>query len=443
MEFAQVRSKCIDKLATAITLLDEWSTTIKTLENSFKHLESHLEIFFRGENPVAYQTTVKWSGYSLYAFLKMFEDANDIVASLATFNPKNMSFEQYVTYASFWTSKASASTKPICEVIERAMRKLVYYGEIRRSPYQAEFTELCQLIEAIRFSLTDCTTAVFILRRTGRSLQNGTPPASFDNPVYYTLVTHVLPAICKTTDQLFNRQKSVDGLSSISKEIQGMLEYECNLFDMHTSARYYLMDLDKCYTVINSAAEKLSLTANAQTAFRRLLRVVTLLISATEYYEQSLKSGRVELFALLNGPTYADYRTIREVMLLLGRTNGSLESKIAEASEAARKNPNLRRIAGEVIHLCDLRSSPDLGNDSRSAAYQFWMAFISWIRALSSRLQMVQDIAKLSNTSTEPLSDGTSSTTTSLVSANMQVVEAKAPCPSNTQADCWADRILC
>ena len=442
MDFMQpVHAKCIEKLQLAVGVLEEWSTTMKEIGTSIRYLEHHLDIFLSGENPIVYQTTVKWCGYSLYLFVKIFDDTPDVVASLDTFDPRKLSFEQYMTYASLWTSKASPSTKPFCEVIDKAMRTLARYGAHRVRPERTEFAELCQVIEALRFSQTNCATACAFLRSIDRSLESGVFAAPFDNPVYYTLMTHVLPALCKTMDQLFNRGNCVDGLSLISHEFQHILEYDCHLLDMHTSARYYLLDLDNCFMVIDSSVDKLSLTTSAKNGIRRLCGVVTSLISATDYYEQALKRGRVQLFSELKGPTYADFRTIREILLLLGRLKGSLESKIAEASETARKNPNLRGIAGDVIHLTDIKSSLEIGNDSRCAAYQFWMASMSWLRTLSNRLQIVQDMAALPETSqARTPSDGASST--SLVASGMQV-EANADHTSKTSADCWVDSILC
>ena len=387
MNVYDAQNECLSLLAKAIAGLEELHATMKPMAETFAYFQIQLEAFASGERPDSYKEAIRYAGAALHVYLRKFDGSKELVDGIgANTVGRPKTFEDYIAYVAQLGKIASPNFRPVCVILESAMRKLADLGgnSVRLSNNRQEMKHVFNVFTPVESALKEIRLTLSDLNVIHGELRRQCPDVVFANPVYRVIIDHVVPAAALLVDGVLNRGKDVHNLSVLSVEMRSIMSYDGLLTGIDSSACFYLMDLLSFNTLLKSFAVN-NLTESSKNFLRSLLRILSTLIEASEFYELTLKPARVFAFELLGSEVarYEDFRAMREIMESLGRVNGCMETKIVFASETAKNNERISKLSVIVRNLPHLRgSSAELGAESRNAAYILWTTFTGWLRHL-------------------------------------------------------------
>ena len=408
---------------------------MKEVVIAFNSMESNLLAAINSTGPRNFTITMKAAVSLLRVFLKEFDGSVALMGAIRGFDERmdTESLADYLPCPEQWGMIASDHAKPICALVDRAVRRLSYCGVhvVVPNSEDKEFKELRHAfyhISTVSCSITALWPTLHGLYQDVKLKSVAMEP--FKNPVHRCLMSFI-PVACLMLDTATETTKNYAVIKTISEELVRIVAYDNTIREVDSSARFYLADFD-------SVAQKLVPTIKSGElvgsggVLTCVMRAVHHLMYAAEKFENNLKMCRLRLFEKLGSEAYYNVFTrVRKILQLLGRVNGSKEGNIAQASTLAKEAPDLENISQVIVALCNLRRSPEqLGDDCRNAAYAFWRAYVA--KLMDSMLWNKQHSLSYDR-----------SATTSAASVTHVPYTTGTIYPVSVEDECWVNNVFC
>ena len=429
---------CLDNLERTSKCLCDLHACLSPVVRGIRTYDLHLKEFLGGKNTGAFEDAIKAAGCLLHAFLKEFDGSKAMMDNLGSYNADSLCagwFGNALSNTITWSQFASASTKPFCEIIEKAIRRLSYCGmnKFIASTDDVDLKTLSNSFASIDFAFGQIVLAHQQLTGVYTALkQTKVEQEGFDNPVYAAFVRFIVPACRRVIVEILNPGQTITSLIATASEFDSIIAYESNLAGLDSSARLLLMDLLSSRIFFKGTVAPVTLPAGSQLMLQRLMVASVSMIETSEYFEGVLRSSVHPVLFKGESRIYGEYRTIRLVLTLLGRTSSIAENNVRTAVRLVMES-GLSDFFSEAAKLSEFKETGDaLRIVSCAAACGLWLSFK---RSLADARTPTTHNFQVSLHPSSVASTATSSKSPSPLDDKGKVVMSSA--------ECWADSVFC